>query len=379
MHKLINFNKTYISGNELEYIYRAVKSGKLSGNGEFTKLCHKYFEEKFDFRKVLLTTSCTDALEMCAMLCRISPGDEVIVPSYTFVSTALAFARQGANIIFWDSREDHPGVDEDLLESLITQRTKVIVPVHYAGVSCNMDIIMKVSKKYNLIVVEDAAQAIDSYYNGQPLGGIGHLSAFSFHDTKNIIAGEGGLLVINDSKFLSRAEIIWEKGTDRAKYFRGEVDKYTWVDTGSSFLASEITAAFLYGQLENLERIQKRRVQIWDKYYNALKSLQMDGFLKLPFIPKYATNNGHMFYVICNSANDRTALMKKLKKCNVLAVFHYSSLHLSPFGKNYASGDKLIQNSEIYANRLLRLPLYYEMKDCDIDRVTNCLFQHYRN
>ena len=276
---MIPFNKPYLSGNELEYIREAVASGRISGDGIFTKKCHEFFETRYGFQKCLLTTSCTDALEMAAILLDIQPGDEVIMPSYTFVSTANAFVLRGARIVFCDSREDHPGINEDGIEELITPKTKAIVPVHYAGVACDMDKIMSLADKYNLYVVEDAAQAIDSFYtnkNGEkkPLGGIGHLAAFSFNDTKNIISGEGGMLVINHPRFNERAEIIREMGTNRSKFFRGEVDKYGWVDIGSSFLPSDIVAAFLYAQLENIEEIQKKRKRNWDAYWEEIVILQ---------------------------------------------------------------------------------------------------------
>ena len=261
---MIPFNKPYLTGKETQYIIEAVNSGKISGNGMFTQKCQTFFEKNFGFKKALLTTSCTDALEMCAMLANVNQGDEVIVPSYTFVSTALAFVRQGAEIVFADSCADNPNIDADEIEQLITKKTKAIVVVHYAGISCDMDKIMLLAKKHNLIVIEDAAQAIDSYYNGKPLGSIGHLAAFSFHETKNIISGEGGMLTINDDRFINRAEVIWEKGTNRASFFRGEIEKYNWVDTGSSFLPSEVTAAFLFAQLENLEAIQTKRKKIWN-------------------------------------------------------------------------------------------------------------------
>ena len=269
---MIPFNKPYLTGKEAHYMYQAVYTGKLSGNGVFTKKCQNFFEEKCGFKKALLTTSCTDALEMCAILCNVQPGDEVIVPSYTFVSSALAFVRQGAKIVFADSMASNPNIDADKLEALITPKTKVIVPVHYAGVACDMDKIMEIANRHNLFVVEDAAQAIDSYYKGRPLGSIGHLSAFSFHETKNIIAGEGGLLAINDERFIRRAEIIWEKGTNRSEFFRGEVNKYGWVDTGSSFLPSEVIAAFLWAQLENMEEIQKMRRHT-NRYYTKYQRL----------------------------------------------------------------------------------------------------------
>ncbi len=357
----IPFNKPYLTGKETEYIREAVASGKISGNGIFTKKCHDFFKKKYGFKKTLLTTSCTDALEMAAILLDIKSGDEVIMPSYTFVSTANAFVLRGANIVFADSRSNHPNIDESQIENLITEKTKAIVVVHYAGHACEMDTIIAIAKKYNLFVVEDAAQAIDSYYKGKPLGGIGHLAAFSFHETKNIISGEGGMLVINDKQFADRAEIIWEKGTNRAAFFRGEVDKYGWVDVGSSFLPSEVIAAFLYAQLENLEGIQEKRISIWNTYYKELKPLESKGYIFLPKIPDYTTNNAHMLYLICKNKKDRKGLIKYLKKCGVHSVFHYLSLHKSPFYKDKYMGEELI-NSDFYSDMLIRLPLYCELK-----------------
>lgn len=359
---MIPFNKPYLTGNELHYINEAVNSGKISGNGNFTLKCQDFFQKRYGIKKALLTTSCTDALEMCAILADIQPGDEVIMPSYTFVSTALAFVRQGAKIVFTDSRNDHPGIDENLIESLITEKTKAIVPVHYAGVACDMEKIMSIANKYNLLVIEDAAQAIDSYYQNKPLGSIGHLAAFSFHETKNINSGEGGLLAINDNRFIKRSEIIWEKGTNRSEFFRGEVNKYGWVDIGSSFLPSEIIAAFLFAQLENLEKIQSKRVSIWISYYNALKEWAGNNEIKLPFIPHYASNNGHMFYLVCKSPVQRDQLINHFKANGVLAVFHYLSLHKSQFYSKYNYNYELNQ-SDFYSENLIRLPLYFEMDD----------------
>ena len=333
---MINFNQPHLTGKEAHYMYEAVFAGKLSGNGKFTKRCQAWFEERYGFRKTLLTTSGTDALEMCAMLCELKPGDEVIIPSYTFVSTALAFLREGAKVVFADSMKRNPNLDAETLEALVTPRTKVIVPVHYAGVACDMDAIMAVAEKHHLLVVEDAAQAIDSYYTSNithqtsPLGGIGHLAAFSFHETKNVTAGgEGGLLVVNDERFVRRAEIIWEKGTNRAEFFRGVVNKYGWVDMGSSFLPAEINAAFLWAQLENLDEIQSKRKLLWDRYYELLKPLADKGYFALPDIPDYASNNAHMFYLVFPSLETRTVLIKHLKENDILAVFHYLSLHSS--------------------------------------------------
>lgn len=370
----IAFNKPYLTGKEGHYIYQAVMSGKISGDGIFTKQCHEFFETRFGFRKCLLTTSCTDALEMAALLIDIKPGDEVIMPSFTFVSTANAFVLRGAKIVFCDSRADHPGMDEDFIEPLITERTRAIVPVHYAGVACDMDKIMALAKKYDLYVIEDAAQAIDSYYTGadglrRPLGSIGHMAAFSFHETKNIMSGEGGMLVVNDERFVERAEIIREKGTNRSKFFRGEIDKYGWVDVGSSFLPSDIIAAFLFAQLENLEDIQNKRRQIWDAYKEGLADLEEKGKLKLPVIPPYATNNSHMFYVLTNGLEERTALIDGLRKNNIIAVFHYLSLHKSAFYADKHDGRELPQ-ADRYTNSLVRLPMYYEL---EADVVINAL------
>lgn len=366
---MIPFNKPFLTGKEAHYMYQAVYTGKLSGNGMFTKKCQKFFEEKYGFKKALLTTSCTDALEMCAILCNVQPGDEVIVPSYTFVSSALAFVRQGAKIVFADSMESNPNIDADKLDALITPKTKVIVPVHYAGVACDMDKIMKIANKHNILVVEDAAQAIDSYYKGRPLGSIGHMSAFSFHETKNIIAGEGGLLAINDERFIRRAEIIWEKGTNRSEFFRGEVNKYGWVDTGSSFLPSEVIAAFLWAQLENMDVIQDRRKDIWEQYHSGLEELESLGVVRLPEIPEYATNNAHMFYIVCRSLEERTALIEFLKDNGILSVFHYLSLHLSDYYKSNNTDIPHLLECDRYADCLVRLPMFYELKNEEVINI----------
>ena len=359
----IPFNKPYLTGKETEYIKEAADSLQLSGNGKYTKLCHRFFEEKYEIQKCLLTTSCTDALEMAAILSNIQPGDEVIMPSFTFVSTANAFVLRGANIVFCDSRADHPGMDEDLLEDLITDKTKVIVPVHYAGVACDMDKIMDIAAANDIYVVEDAAQAVDSFYTGRdgrkrPLGSIGHLAAFSFHETKNIISGEGGMLAINHPEFVERAEIIWEKGTNRSAFFRGEVDKYGWMDIGSSFLPSEIIAAFLWAQLEELRDIQNRRVQIWNSYHHSLRE-SPDGQYKTPIIPSYATNNGHMYYLVFSSLNERSAFIEHLRSQKIHAVFHYQSLHKSPFYSD--RNNQVLEHADRYSNCLLRLPFYYSL------------------
>ena len=371
----VPFNKPYLSGKELHYISEGVLSGKISGNGKYTQLCQQLFKEKFAFKQSLLTSSCTDALEMASLLLNIEPGDEVIMPSYTFVSTANAFVLRGAKIVFCDSRKDHPGMDEEQIEALITPKTKAIVPVHYAGVACDMDKIMALASKYNLNVVEDAAQAIDSYYKGQPLGGIGDLGAFSFHETKNIISGEGGMLTVNNPDFIKRSEIIWEKGTNRSAFWRGEVDKYGWVDVGSSFLPSEVVAAFLYAQLENMEVIQDRRNEIWQNYWEGFQPLKAKG-VQLPFIPEYATNNAHMFYLVCNSLEERTALIKHLKKQEINAVFHYLSLHKSPFYKTKHDG-RALPESDRYENCLVRLPFYFELTSVDQTKVIEGILSFY--
>ncbi|WP_140937949.1 dTDP-4-amino-4,6-dideoxygalactose transaminase [Sphingobacterium lumbrici] len=378
---MIPFNKPFIIGKELKYIEEAVKSGKISGDGIFTKKCQDFFQDRYRFPKVLLTTSCTDALEMAAILCDVKAGDEVIVPSYTFVSSANAFALRGAMLVFADSCSDNPNIDPKEIERLITDRTKVIVPVHYAGVACDMEAIMKLADKYNLFVVEDAAQAIDSYYTfsdgtKKALGAIGHFAAFSFHETKNIIAGEGGMLVVNDAKYFERAEIIREKGTNRSAFFRGEVNKYGWVDIGSSFLPSEIISAFLYGQLEHMDEIQSKRITIWNRYYEELQILTEKGYVDLPVIPDYATNNAHMFYLICRSCEERTKLIEFMKEQDIHPVFHYLSLNKSEyFLKDNAKID--ILNSDHFTDRLLRLPFYYELAYDDQEKIIEMVKKFY--
>jgi dTDP-4-amino-4,6-dideoxygalactose transaminase len=377
----IGFNKPYLTNKENEYILDAVASGKISGDGKYTELCHNFFQNKYGFKKCLLTTSCTDALEMAAILLNIELGDEVIVPSYTFVSSVNAFILRGAKIVFCDSREDHPGMNEEHIESLITTRTKVIVPVHYAGVACDMDKIMYLAKKYKLFVVEDAAQAIDSYYTGddgvvKPLGSIGHLATFSFHETKNIISGEGGMLVVNDDQFLERAEIIREKGTNRSRFFRGEIDKYGWVDIGSSFLPSDIIAAFLFAQLENIDKIQDKRREIWSFYNKELRSLENKGKIRLPIIPDYASNNAHMFYITCNNNQERKNLISFLKSKEINAVFHYLSLHKSEFYlKDNETYD--LSYSDHYTDCLIRLPFYFELTTRQKKHIVEMVYEFY--
>ncbi len=365
---MIPFNKPSITGKELDYINDAVNNQHhISGNGKYTKLCHSFFMEHFGFNKCLLTTSCTDALEMTALLINISPGDEVIVPSFTFVSSALAFVRQGARIIFCDSRPDHPGMDENKVEGLISSRTKAIVVVHYAGVACDMDKIMAVANKYKLYVIEDAAQAIDSSYKGKYLGTIGHFGCFSFHETKNLNCGEGGMLVINDERFVDRSEIIWEKGTNRTAFFRGQIDKYGWVDIGSSFLPSEINAAYLYAQLESMQSIQEKRCRIWQAYQEHLGYLGKEMKIRLPYLPDYATNNGHMFYIICKSLDIRSRLIDYMRSKEILTVFHYQSLHRSPF---YSSdNNQELPFADMYSDCLVRLPLYFSLEKPELESI----------
>lgn len=365
---MIPFNKPYLHGRELVYISQAVSMGKISGDGAFTKKCHYFFEQRYDFKKVLMTTSCTDALEMAAILLDIQPGDEVIAPSYTFVSTVNAFALRGAKIIFADSYSDHPNVDPAQIEKLINPNTKAIVVVHYAGVACDMDAIMAIANQHNIPVVEDAAQAIDSYYKGKPLGSIGTFGTFSFHETKNIIAGEGGLLAINDDKYIHRAEIIREKGTNRSSFFRGEVAKYGWVDIGSSFLPSDIISAYLYAQLENMDTIQARRKEIWQRYNDKLSVVLTNTGIELPVVADYSTNNAHMFYLVCSSLEQRTALIQYLKDNEVHAVFHYLSLHTSEFYQDKYIGYPL-PNSDYFTDTLVRLPLFYELTDEQVDHI----------
>lgn len=371
--KNIPFNKPYLHGRELVYIAQSVASGKISGDGVFTKKSHEYFEARYNFKKALLTTSCTDALEMAAILLGIKEGDEVILPSFTFVSTANAFALRGAKLVFADSYSDNPNIDPAQIEALISPKTKAIVVVHYAGVACDMGRIMAIADAAGVPVVEDAAQAIDSYYNGKPLGSIGRLGAFSFHETKNIISGEGGLLAINDEQYIKRAEIIREKGTNRSSFFRGEVDKYGWVDIGSSFLPSDIIAAYLFAQLESLDVIQAKRKGVWQAYYDALLHIaKRSGRFTLANLPSYATNNAHMFYLVCDSIETRSELITSLKSKGVHAVFHYLSLHKSDFYSDKHDGREL-KNSDRYTDCVVRLPLFFELSDSEVQRVIDAV------
>jgi dTDP-4-amino-4,6-dideoxygalactose transaminase len=371
---MIPFNKPYLHGKEFVYIAQAVATGKISGDGTFTNKCHDFFEQRYGFKKVLLTTSCTDALEMAAILLDIQPGDEVIAPSYTFVSTVNAFALRGAKIVFADSYPEHPNIDPAQIAKLITLKTKAIVVVHYAGVACDMDAIMAIAKQHNIPVVEDAAQAIDSYYKGRPLGSIGSFGTFSFHETKNIISGEGGLLAINDERYIHRAEIIREKGTNRSSFFRGEVAKYGWVDIGSSFLPSDIIAAYLCAQLENMETIQARRKAIWQRYYDKLSVVLVNTGIHLPKVVGCSTNNAHMFYLVCESLEQRTALIQYLKDNGVYAVFHYLSLHSSEYYQDKHNGNAL-PHSDFFTDTLVRLPLFYELTDEQVDYICDQINQ----
>ncbi len=364
---MIPFNKPYYSGRELKYIEDVCHSTTMSGNGDFTKKCHQFFEEKYGFKKALLCTSGTDALEMCAMLCNLKAGDEVIVPSYTFVSTALAFLREGAKIVFADSGSKNPNITLDNIKPLVNERTKVIAVVHYAGVACDMDAIMKFANERGILVVEDAAHSIDSYYKDKPLGGIGHLGAFSFHETKNISSGEGGMLVVNDERFIHRAEIIWEKGTNRAEFYRGMVNKYGWCDMGSSFLPSEFNAAYLWAQLEQLDDIQGKRKHIWEMYNKGLWG-KIDSRIIIPEIPDYATNNAHMYYFLCPSLDFRTKMMSYLKDNGVQTTFHYLPLHSSSYYQDKHDGRALV-NCDKYADCLVRLPLFYELQDKEVEYI----------
>ncbi|RSK48388.1 dTDP-4-amino-4,6-dideoxygalactose transaminase [Hymenobacter rigui] len=373
----IPFNKPFTAGQELVHIQQALANGKLSGNGYFTQHSQQFLKARYGLAHALLTTSGTAALEMAALLLGIQPGDEVIVPSFTFTSTANAFVLRGATIVFADSLPHHPNLDTDQVAGLITPRTRAIVPVHYAGVACDMAPLLALSRAHDqLFIVEDAAQAIESRYHEQPLGAVGHLAAFSFHETKNIICGEGGMLVINDPEFAARAEIIWEKGTNRAAFFRGEVARYQWVDVGSSFLPSELTAAYLWGQLQQLGAIQERRTTQWQRYYEALQPLARQGCFALPFVPDYARHNAHIFYLLCTSLEERDALIRHLGQHRILAVSHYQPLHASPFYRARHDGRPL-PHATAHAERLIRLPLYYELNLTDQQQVIAAVQRFY--
>lgn len=367
----IPFNKPYLTGKEIEYIEESLKSGNIVGNCEFTKKCERLMEEKFGAKKILLTGSCTDAMEMASLLIDLQPDDEVIVPSFTFVSTVNAFILRGAKPVFIDIREDTLNIDEKKIEEKITKKTKAIYPIHYAGVSCEMDAIMDIAEKYNLYVMEDSAQGVNAKYKGRFLGTIGHLGAYSFHGTKNYTCGEGGALVINDEKFIERAEILREKGTNRSKFIRGEVDKYTWVDIGSSFLLSDVSASFLYAQLECLDEIKEKRKTVFDFYYENLKELEDLGALKLPTIPKECETNYHIFYIILPSNEIRNALMDRLKSEGIQSTFHYIPLHNSPMGMKFGYKDGDLPITETISDCILRLPFYADLKSDELSFIVN--------
>lgn len=374
----IVFNKPHRSEKEIQNIIESIEKGKISGDGCFTKLCNEWFFEKLN-RKTLLTHSCTAALEMAATLIDCEPDDEIIMPSYTFVSTANAFVLRGAKPVFIDIRPDTLNLDEKLIEQAITEKTKAIVPVHYAGVGCEMDKIKEIAKTHNLFVIEDAAQAFDSKYKGQALGTIGDLSALSFHETKNIISGEGGALIINNESFMERAEIIREKGTNRSKFFRGQVDKYTWVDIGSSYLPSDIIAAFLYAQLEKSNELTQRRLSIWDKYNEFFKEYEDKGIIKRPYIPDYCEHNAHMYYILFNSLNERTKFIEYLKNNDILSVFHYIPLHSAPAGQKYGKTATDMAVTNKIADTLVRLPMYFDLSDSDIGFVLNTIQRFFKD
>lgn len=369
----IPFNKPFIVGKELYYIAQSVLSGHIAGNGMFTKKCQAFMEKKFNANKILLTTSCTSALEMAAILCNVGTEDEVILPSFTFVSTANAFYLRGAKLVFVDIKQETLNIDESMIEDIITEHSKVIVPVHYAGISCEMDTIIALASRYKLYIVEDAAQGVNAKYNDKYLGTIGDIGAYSFHETKNFICGEGGAIVINNEALIERAEIIWEKGTDRSKFFRGEVDKYTWVDIGSSYLPSDLLAAFLYAQLENIEVIEEQRKAIYKYYYEALKPLADKGVLRLPIIPPECKDNSHMFYIILEDEKTRDALLLFLRENGILAVFHYLPLHLSPVGRSMGYKAGQFPVTEYVSARLLRLPYYYLLSHKEQATVVTCI------
>ncbi len=369
----IRFNWPHMTGKELNYIAEAHSKGILAGNGPFTKLCQGWLENQTGCDKVLLTHSCTAALEMAALLLDIQPGDEIIMPSYTFVSTANAFVLRGGVPVFVDIREDTLNLDERLIKSAITSRTRVIVPVHYAGIACEMDTIMSIAKSFDLKVVEDSAQGAMASYKGQALGSIGQLGAFSFHETKNVISGEGGALLVNDPDLISRAEIIWEKGTDRSSFNRGEVDKYTWQEVGSSFLPGELMAAFLWAQLEEADRITKKRIAIWHRYHELLEDLEIKGILRRPIAPDGCQYNAHMYYVLLASEIDRQKVLDTFKRNDILSVFHYVPLHSSPAGKRYGRAQGSLAVTIDLSKRLIRLPLWIGLTEQQQLRIVDVL------
>ena len=375
---MISFNKPPYVGEEIKYIEEAVKAQKICGDGQFTKKCNKWFEDKTGAAKVLLTTSCTHATELAALLLDIQPGDEVIMPAYTFVSTADAFVLRGATAVFVDINPKTMNIDENLIEDAITEKTKAIVPVHYAGVSCEMDKIMEIAKKHNLYVVEDAAQGVMSTYKGKALGTIGDYGCYSFHETKNYSMGEGGALLIRDGKNAELAEIIREKGTNRSKFFRGQIDKYTWVEAGSSYLPSDMNAAYLWAQLQKADEINENRLQSWNRYYEGLKDLKEAGKIELPYVPEYCEHNAHMFYIKAKDLEERNALISYLKENGVTAVFHYIPLHTAPAGKEYGRfhGEDKYTTKE--SERIIRLPMYYELDEQDAKKVMDLIHTFYK-
>lgn len=374
---MIPFNVPAVTGNEEQYLKQAIENRKFSGDGAFTKKCSELLENKIGSYKALLTTSCTHALEMGALLANIQPGDEVIMPSYTFVSTANAFVLRGARIKFVDIRPDTLNLDENLIEQSITKNTKAIVPVHYAGVSCEMDLIMDLAEKYKLVVIEDAAQGIMSQYKGRYLGTIGQMGCFSFHETKNIQCGEGGAILFQEQPLFEKAEIIREKGTNRSRFFRGQIDKYTWVDIGSSYLPSELNAAFLFGQLEKVEEVNNNRISTWNKYFDQLKPLQDREALVLPHVPAHCTHNAHIFYIKTRNLEERSDLINFLKEREVGAVFHYVPLHTSEVGLKYGTFSGTDRFTTAESNRIIRLPLYYNMSEQDIDTIIDCVYAYF--
>ena len=369
----VPFNKPHLTGKELHYISEAHASLHLSGDGQFTKKCQAWLEERIGCKKALLTYSCTAALEMAAILAGIEAGDEVIMPSYTFVSTANAFVLRRGIPVFVDIRPDTLNIDEAKIEAAITDKTKAIVPVHYAGVACELDSIVDIAKQYNLLVIEDAAQAIMSRFRGQPLGSTGHLACLSFHETKNLISGEGGALLINEPRFIEHAEIVWEKGTNRKKFFRGEVDKYTWIEIGSSYLPSEIMAAFLWAQMEKAESLTRQRLMIWDWYHNAFADLEKQGNVRRPVIPSDCEHNAHMYYLLLPDLRIRNLMLEKLKRSDINAVFHYVPLHSSPAGRKYGRAHGSLSHTEEISERLVRLPLWIGMTEDDLQQVAEAV------
>lgn len=374
----IPFNRPFIAGKELFFIAQAVTFGNMAGDGYFTKACCELMQSRFKIPKILMTPSCTAALEMCAMLCDLKEGDEVIMPSYTFVSTANAVVLRGARPVFVDIRPDTLNIDENLIEAAITPRTKAIFPVHYAGVSCEMDRIMAIAKKHGLVVAEDAAQGVNSFYQGRALGSIGHLGCYSFHETKNYISGEGGALCVNDDRFVDRSEILRDKGTNRRQFFRGQVDKYTWVDIGSSYVPSEIVSAFLYGQLEQLQEIRDRRKSNFDYYHTRLSRLEAEGLLRRPVIPYGCETNYHMYYILLPDRETRDGLMKHLNGLGIMAVFHYIPLHSAPMGLKLGYQEGELPVTEELSGRILRLPLYFEISDADKERVIDVIDSYFK-